>query len=149
MSEAEDTVMQAVAISAEALGIGGLRDRIERWRHSSPRKRAMPEELWKEACAAGKRLGTGRVARALGLGYESLKQRVLASGSGGVRDPGRVLPTGAQFIELTGFAAVGHADAGDEAVVEIVAADGARLTIRLKAAGLDVAALVRVFRGRS
>ena len=139
---------RTAAISAETLGIEGLRDRIEGWRQSSPRTRAIPEELWKEACAAAKRLGTGRVARALGLKYETLKQRVLVGGPGGLRDEAAVLPMSPQFIELTGFSAVGHSAASDEAVVEIVATDGARLTIRLKAAGLDVAALVRVFRGR-
>jgi hypothetical protein len=108
----------------------------------------MPEQLWKEACTAAKRLGTGRVARALGLGYEGLKQRVLAGRAVGLRDEARGLPVEAQFIELTGFAAEGQAAARDEAVIEIVATDGARVIIRLKAASLDVAALVRVLRGR-
>lgn len=139
--------MQAVGISAEQLGIEGLRDRIEGWRQSSPKSRNMPEELWKEASAAAKRLGACRVARALGVKYETLKQRVLASGVAGVGGEATVLPSGTQFIELMGFSGLGHT-AADEAVVELAAADGARLTIRLKGAGLDVAALVGAFRGR-
>jgi hypothetical protein len=148
MGGVEGTVMQAAVISAEVLGIEGLRDRIEGWRQSSSKSRAMPEELWKEACATAKRLGSGRVARALGLKYETLKQRVLGCGAGGVRGEATVLAAGAQFIELTGVPAVGHTAAPHEAVVEIVAADGARLTIRLKGASLDVARLVSAFRGR-
>ncbi|MGH8291709.1 MAG: hypothetical protein ACREV7_22525 [Steroidobacteraceae bacterium] len=139
--------MQAVGISAEQLGIEGLRDRIEGWRQSSPKSRNMPEELWKEASAAAKRLGACRVARALGVKYETLKQRVLGSGAAGVGGEATVLPSGTQFIELTGLSGLSHT-AADEAVVELAAADGARLTIRLKGAGLDLAALVSAFRGR-
>ncbi len=138
--------MQSVGISAEQLGIEGLRDRIEGWRQSSPKSRNMPEELWKEASTAARRLGACRVARALGVKYETLKQRVLASGAVGVRGEATV-PSGTQFIELTGLSGLSHTGA-DEAVVELAAADGARLTIRLKGAGLDVAALVSAFRGR-
>ncbi|MGB6489290.1 MAG: hypothetical protein WBE91_20665 [Steroidobacteraceae bacterium] len=140
--------MQAVGISAEQLGIEGLRDRIEGWRQSSPKSRNMPEELWKEASMAAKRLGACRVARALGVKYETLKQRVLASGAAGIGGEVTVLPSsGTQFVDLTGLSGLSHA-AADEAVVELAAADGARLTIRLKGAGLDVAALVSAFRGR-
>lgn len=139
--------MQAVGISAEQLGIEGLRDRIEGWRQSSPKSRNMPEELWKEASAAAKRLGACRVARALGVKYETLKQRVLANGAAGFGGEATVLPSGTHFIELTGLSGLSHT-AADEAVVELAAADGARLTIRLKGAGLDVVALVSAFRGR-
>ncbi|HEX5206369.1 MAG TPA: hypothetical protein VFW10_01080 [Steroidobacteraceae bacterium] len=141
--------MQAVAISAEQLGIEELRGRIDGWRQSAPKSRNMPEELWKDACAAAKRLGACRVARALGVKYETLKQRVLASGGAGMGGEATVLPSGTQFIELTGLSAASHRAVGNEAVVEVVAADGARLTIRLKGAGLDIAALVSAFRGRS
>ena len=106
------------------------------------------EELWKEACAAAKRLGACRVARALGVKYDTLRQRVLAGGAG-ARGEAMVQPSGTQFIELTGFSAASRAVTGDEAVVEVLAADGARLTSRLKGAGLDIPALVNAFRGRS
>lgn len=147
MGEVEGIVMQAVAISAEQLGIEELRGRIDIWRQSAPKSRNMPEELWKDACTAAKRLGACRVARALGVKYETLKQRVLADGGAGIGGEATVLPRGTQFIELTGLSGLSHTGA-DEAVVELAAADGARLTIRLKGAGLDVAALVRAFRGR-
>jgi hypothetical protein len=71
----------------------------------------MPEELWQEASAAAKRLGTGRVARALGLGYEGLKQRVLSKKMVGRRDreSGELGAQEAQFIELPGFPMLGRA----------------------------------------
>jgi hypothetical protein len=75
--------MQQLAHLAE---IDGLKVKIERWRQGRPKSGSMPEELWQEASAAAKRLGTGRVARALGLGYEGLKQRVLSKKVGGRRD---------------------------------------------------------------
>lgn len=145
------TMMQVTTISAEGLGIEGLRDRIEGWRQNAPKSRAMPEELWTEASAAAKRLGACRVARALGLNYDTLKQRVLAGDanqSRGAACEGSVGPTGTQFIELTGFPAVSHTAAGDEVVIEVLASDGARLTIRLKRADVDVAGLVKAFRRR-
>jgi len=39
-----------------------------------------------------------------------------------------LLPAGAQFIELPEFSAVGHAASADEAVVEMITADRARLS---------------------
>lgn len=39
----------------------------------------MPEALWQEACAGARQLGAGRVARALGLNYAHLKERLLCS----------------------------------------------------------------------
>ncbi len=70
--------MQTQAIGPELTGIEGLRGRIEGWRQSRPKSRPMPQELWREASEAAKRLGTGRVARAPGLSYEALKQRVIS-----------------------------------------------------------------------
>jgi hypothetical protein len=136
-------------VSAELVETDGLRGRIEGWRQTSPKSRAMPEELWNEASAAAKKLGAGRVARALGLNYEALKQRVISSSAGRRGAPAQRQPQRTEFIELSGFPGLSQATAGDEAVVEVVAADGTRLTIRLKAVSLNVAALVNAFRGRS
>jgi hypothetical protein len=138
-------------VSAELPELEGLRGRIEGWRQTRPKSWPMPEELWNEASAAAKRLGAGRVARALGLNYEALKQRVISSGPGPRRRGTRRQrqPEGAQFIELSGFPGLGQVSTRDEAVVEVVAADGTRLTIRVLGANVNVAALVNAFRGRS
>jgi hypothetical protein len=142
--------MQAEAILPELTEIEGLRGRIEGWRQSRPKSRPMPEELWQEAGEAAKRLGTGRVARALGLSYEGLKQRVISNGSGrhrgGERRHGQLERP--EFIELNGFAALDPAVTRDEMVVEMVAADGTRLTIRVKGASPNISALIEAFRGR-
>jgi hypothetical protein len=142
--------MQAEAILPELSEIEGLRDRIEGWRQSRPKSRPMPEELWQEASQAAKRLGTGRVARALGLSYEALKQRVVSNGSGRRRGTARKHGQQArtEFIELTGFAGLGPVVTREEMVVEIVAADGTRLTIRAKAASPNISALIEAFRRR-
>jgi|GEM_PF-3286374 hypothetical protein len=53
-----------------------LRTRIERWRTSRASQGRMPETLWATAAEVAARHGVSRVASALGLGYEGLKQRV-------------------------------------------------------------------------
>ncbi|MDB6100735.1 MAG: hypothetical protein JWO52_734 [Gammaproteobacteria bacterium] len=143
--------MRSEVVFPELTEIEGLRGKIEGWRQSQPKSRSMPEELWQEASTAARRLGAGRVARALGLNYETLKQRVLSNGPD--RPGGRVhrkrQPEGTGFIELKGFPALGELAARDEMVVEMVAADGARLTIRINAGSASVPALINVLRGRS
>ena len=128
--------------------IEGLRRKIGRWRQGRPKSQSMPEELWREATAAAKRLGAGRVARALGLGYEGLKQRVLAKEAGR-----RAAPTNtglaSQFIELPSLPVAGSAAGGEGLVVEMVATDGTRLTIRSREASPGVLAVIQAFRGRS
>jgi hypothetical protein len=141
--------MQQLAHLAE---IDGLKVKIERWRQGRPKSGSMPKELWQEASAAAKRLGTGRVARALGLGYEGLKQRVLSKKVGGRRDKesGELGVQEAQFIELPGFPVLDSAVVSqEEMVVELVAADGMRLTIRTKQASAAVVQMISAFRGRA
>jgi hypothetical protein len=123
--------MQAEGAFAELTEVEGLRGRIEGWRQSRPKSRPMPEELWQEASAAARRLGTGRVERALKLNYEALKQRAISKGTSGHRGGtgGQSQPEGTEFIELSGFPALSQPAARDEMVVEMVAADGTSLTI--------------------
>lgn len=145
--------MQAEEMLTERTGLEGLRDRIEAWRSMRPRTRAMPEALWDEAVSMARERGISRIARALGLSFDALKRR---AGSGDA--PGRrrrsVLsaPTPAartDFIEVKGLAQVSPAAVSQETVVEVVACDGARLSIRLKCASADVAALIHAFRGHA
>lgn len=128
--------------------------KIQAWRQTRPGTRPMPEELWKEATAAARTLGIYRVVRALRVNSTGLKRRVMASR--GTRRTARVgrqqQPAGhTDFIEmgrLTGLGVPAEASASGDAVVEVVAPDGTRLTIRWKAAVQSVAALVNAFRGR-
>ncbi len=142
--------MRVERVFPELTEVEGLRGKIEGWRQSEPKSRSMPEELWQEASEAARRLGAGRVARALGLNYETLKQRVLSDSSGrrrgGVRRKAQPQDTG--FIELNGYSGLGPPAAPDDMMVEMVAVDGTRLTIRVKGATANVPALINAFRGR-
>jgi hypothetical protein len=140
--------MHTEGVLPELAEIAGLHGRIEAWRQMRPKSRPMPEELWREASAAAKRLGAGRVARALGLKYETLKQRVISGDpSGGGVGPKKA-PGKTEFVELCEFPVPRLSAGRDEMVVEIVAADGTRLTIRVKGASPNISALIEAFRGR-
>jgi len=133
--------MHTEGVLPELAEIEGLRRQDRSMAADAAEERLMPEELWQEASAAAKRLGAGRVARALGLKYETLKQRVISGSPNGARGgAGREKALGrAEFIELREFPVPGLSAGRDEMVVEMLAADGTRLTIRLKGAspGLD------------
>jgi hypothetical protein len=147
--------MQRIAGFTGPVELKGLHRRIEAWRQTRPGTRPMPEELWKEASGFARKLGIGRVARALRVNSGGLKRRMRASGSPRVasRTSARAASvSGPDFIELSGsapFPASSEAPTGSDAVVEVVAADGARLTIRMKGAtNSNVAAWVSAFRDR-
>lgn len=119
-----------------------VRKQIDRWRMGRRRCSPMPERLWDEASLLAREIGVHRVKCALGLNYESLKRRV---GEGGA-ERGRAVTKAAGFIELSGAQLLEPASG---AVVEVSAADGGRLTVRLATGGeLDVAGLVEAFRRR-
>jgi hypothetical protein len=138
-----------------------LHGRIQAWRQTRPGTRPMPEELWEGATAAARTLGVYRVVRALRVNSTGLKRRVMASRRGTRGDVSRRAkrvqrrpqPTGrTDFLEMSRLAgppgAPIEASTSGDAVVEVVAADGTRLTIRWKAAGQNLVALVNAFRGR-
>jgi hypothetical protein len=147
--------MQTAAVFAGPVELKGLHRKIEAWRGTRPGTRPMPEELWKEASGFARKLGICRVSRALRVNYVGLKRRMRASGPSRVVSRSSVRAASVSrpdFIELSGpapFAALNEAPAGSDAVVEVVASDGARLTIRVKGAtSPNVAAWVSAFRGR-
>lgn len=143
--------MQTEKMLTAPAGLQTLSDRIEAWRSTRPRTRPMPEALWNEAVSMTRELGVFRVSRVLRLNFDTLKRRAGTtsargrSSRGATRAP--ILPTRTDFVEVKGLAEVGVAGRTHEAVVEVVASDGARLSIRLKCASTDVAALIRAFRG--
>jgi hypothetical protein len=155
MASDRGNIMQTEVVFTGPIELKVLYRRIEAWRRTRPGTRPMPEELWKEASGFAQKLGVCRVSRALRVNYDGLKRRVLARGVATVgsrrreRTPAVVRP---EFIELSGlpaFGALGEATAGGDAVVEVAAPDGTRLTIRVKGAtSPNVAAWVSAFRGR-
>jgi hypothetical protein len=111
----------------------------------------MPQVLWSEAAAMARELGVYRVARALRLNFDTLKRHVGSASTGRRRrSVARTMlsPTRADFVEVMGLTDVGRAAVGQETIVEIVACDGARLSIRGTCASADMAALIHAFRGR-
>jgi hypothetical protein len=139
----------------------GLKGQIERWRNEPGRGRAMPEPLWQEASAAAQKLGVYAVSHVLRLNYQGLKRRAHSNSKseskGDSRAPASMRQ--AQFIDLSGIAgtaqvaqvagAAPQAAGAEEAVVEVVATDGTRLTVRVKAGAANLVALVNAFRGRA
>ena len=138
------------ADASEAVGLEALSQRIEQWRSQKPRSRAMPEELWEQASEAARNFGVGRVSKALRLGYAPLRARTgtqRTRSNPSQRDRAAPVASG-EFVELSGFPSVRSMESGQEAVVEIAAPDGTRLTIRLKGS-TNVVALVNALRWRA
>ena len=122
-----------------------LRGRIEHWRRTRTKHGPMPEALWDEAALLARGLGVCPVSRALGIGYESLQERVADTPPAALA---RSASAGAvRFVELSG-AQVGSPMGGT--VVELQSADGLRLTIRLSpGTAVDLAAVIGALRGQS
>jgi hypothetical protein len=144
--------MRPAAVSDDLSELAPLQGRIEDWRGCRPRSKAMPEGLWQEACAAAKKLGAGRVARALGLNYAHLKQRVLSPRQarvGAPTHPGLPQVASPQFLDLGLVADLRALRGAEPMVVELAAPDGARLTIRTSEASASVLAIINSFWGRA
>ncbi|MFH2006761.1 MAG: hypothetical protein ABI333_09265 [bacterium] len=101
----------------------------------------MPEDLWSAAVAFAKTHGVYLTAKALTVGYATLKKRVgqqsTRRGAGG--------PGSTGFVELHGTQLM---CSGSEtgAVVEVLRSDGAKLSIRLPAGEvLDAVELAAAF----
>jgi hypothetical protein len=130
-----------------------VKQRVEQWRQTRTKLGAMPAPLWAEAAAVARKVGVYRVARALGLNYLVLRSHAFPRT--GVHGESRTRPrvtkqsaagARATFVEVAGLKPV--LAASEAVVVEVVAATGARLTLRLKDAALssELAALVASFR---
>jgi hypothetical protein len=100
----------------------------------------MPAELWMAATELARELGAYRVARELGVGYGSLKDRVGAPGENGARRADA-------FVELDGASLFSAAPATVRSEVELSDASGIKMVIRLAAnQAVDVASLLAAFR---
>ena len=123
----------------ETAGVAALRRRIECWRETRVKRTRMPEELWAAATVLARAHGVARVARTLGVGYETLKERLGDAGESGMAAGGP-----AEFVALAGATLLGGAA---PAVVEVTDCRGRRLVVRLSGA-VDVPAVVAAFVGR-
>lgn len=149
-NEREWRFMELEGRSVEQLKLEQIGGDIRQWRQIRAKPGPMPEGLWEEATSLARTLGVYRVSRALGLNYGALKERVAPTGQRGsrTRDAGP-LPRKSRgsFVEVRGVPLLGGFS-NEGTVVEVVASDGTRLTIRLKGGNPDITALVNAFRER-
>ena len=149
--------MEAEGKSIEQLKLEQVCVGVKKWRETRPKLGPMPAELWDDAAAVARELGVYPVARALGVNYKVLKERVapapkeerraqLAEETAVSSDLSRKRN---DFIEVSGIPLLSEPRSEGTTVVEVVAADGARLTIRLQGKSqADVAGLVTAFQER-
>ena len=127
-----NTESQSFSSSVEA-----VRGQLDAWRQSRTGGERIPESLWQSAAELARALGVGRVARALGVGYHPLKERVQSS-----REPGHSAEKPVAFIELPVPAPMPRS----EWLVELEDGRGAKMTLRLgPGSGRDVLALAHAF----
>ncbi len=137
-----------------------LRRQFQAWRARKRSGEAIPPSLWRDAAALARRHGAGRIAVALGLDSHKLKQVSLGrwpmrgsqrtGAQRAVQGKPRVaaVAAGARFIELKAPVSSGGPLEG-EAVVEVLGADGARITLRLKDSSPALPGLIAALRGRA
>jgi hypothetical protein len=102
----------------------------------------MPEELWAAAAAVARKHGVAVVAREVRLDYMRLKKRVRAEKGEERREGGR-----GGFVEVEA-GELAEVLGGGGAEVEVWEVGGGRLKVKVPGReGLDVAAVVRAFRG--
>jgi len=136
----------------QPIELSRMRRRLDEFRRGSRPGKALPQWAWPAAGRLARRYGVHATARALGLEYNKLKR---ASGATTVPAVGRTARrqrTGAgsavKFVELGGLT-LPSGVADGEAFVEVVAADGVRVAVRLKDSSPALLAVIGALRGRS
>jgi hypothetical protein len=119
-----------------------VRNSIEVWRRTRLKRSPMPEKIWAEATQLARRLGVWRAASRLGLCYESLRRRADEKSA-------RTGASAPRFVEMRA-ADLASMARHDGVVVELCAADGTRMTVRLcEGMPVDMTALVGAFGRRA
>jgi hypothetical protein len=136
---------KAVGVRARGDALTQLKERFAAWRAVRRLGMRIPPELWSAAVEMVAVHGAYRVARALNLDYDLVKQRAAVAGRK-VTAP-ELAP---RFVEL--FAAAGAMPApsasAPECVVELANARGGRMRVELSGQGLvGLAALCSAFLG--
>jgi hypothetical protein len=113
-----------------------VRRRLQEWRQSRKHGSRIPEALWISAVKLAKKYRPARVAHALGLDYDGLKQRLKTAKQHGTSEQ-ESKPT---FIELAPCRPASHC----ECSIEIEDRSGAQMKLEIKGvSAVDVAALSR------
>ena len=101
----------------------------------------MPIEIWGRAVVLARQFGVCKVARALGIDYTALRQKVAKA----MEQPGLVKPT---FVELPDRYIPEERPINLGAVIEISTPDGSRVRVQLEAGrGWEAAGIVAAFLG--
>lgn len=116
---------------------GRLKAAVQSWRDTRAKVGPMPADLWQRAMSLAAKHGICRVARAIGVDYSALRERLE------VREVPSAEPA---FLEIPATMVLAGTETG-EAQVEIARCDGSRL--RMRGPALDAAAIVAAFMGRS
>jgi hypothetical protein len=118
--------------------VEGARRRFERWRRTRKIGSRIPEALWAAAVKLAEAYGIHTTAKALGVGYYSLKKRLEEKSA----SHSRMAPAnGAAFVELIAAAPTGIA----ECILELEDFEGAKMRIHLK--GIQAGDLTALSRG--
>ena len=116
-----------------------LTQRLKTWRTSRPLGQRIPDELWRAATEVARRHGLSRTATALKFSYHALRRRLQAGPA-----PSRGRRHAPVFVEVPTLPL--PSGGGERGTVELVAASGARLILRVPDAGpAELLALVRLF----
>jgi hypothetical protein len=119
-------------------GLERLRQRLERWRQTHKPSSRIPDTFWAAAVTMAKTYGVNRTARALRLGYYSLKERV---DQGAAMTPD-AKPVSMPFVELANLPTAGPCLCR----LELENADGVKMRVQLRSVAMpDLAAISRSF----
>ena len=121
--------------------IGAAR-RFERWR-SKRTTRQIPEELWSLAAELGSQFGVSRTSRALGVGYQGLKKRVVAP-----KPSATTAVTPQAFVEIRTSRAL--LERAGSCQVEFERTSGEKMRVQLgSGCEADLSRLTRLFLGEA
>jgi len=125
--------------AATAARVAVVRHQIELWRSKQAKGSRMPQGLWAAAVELALECGTYRIARALGLNYQRLKDHIARPVSGSNNGV-----AASEFVEFSG--AIFSPSGTGSSVVELCDSSGQRLVIRLSPGqAVDVAGLAEGF----
>jgi len=127
------------ARSADQSGLPALAQRFRTWRGRRQRGERIPEDLWQAATDLARIHGLNRTTTALKLSYYDLRRRLQAGAAG---DNRRGRPP--VFVEVPSLPL--PPDGGACGTVELVAASGARLILRVPDVGpAELLSVVELF----
>ena len=118
-----------------------IRQQIQAWRAARKLPGPMPSEIWNGAVVLARQFGVCKVARAVGIDYTALRQKVTKA----MESCGLVKPT---FVELPGRLVSEERSSNLGAVIEISTPDGSRVRVQLESGrGMEAAGIVAAFLG--